>query len=125
MSEIILQPDTNFWKIVNGKLEEIELRTKTIADTSKYTPIGAYTSFRTYDRFDVLRLTKHLDRLEETASLAGHNIKLDRDALKKTLADLVAVSPSGEKRIRVGNMLPAIFLPILIVPLLEWLGKIF
>ena len=35
------------------------------------------------------------------------------------------IGVTGEKRIRVGNMLPAIFLPILIVPLLEWLGKIF
>lgn len=35
------------------------------------------------------------------------------------------IGVTGEKRIRVGNMLPAIFLPILIVPLLEWLGKVF
>lgn len=35
------------------------------------------------------------------------------------------IGMTGEKRIRVGNMLPAIFLPILIVPLLEWLKGIF
>ena len=101
MSEIFWQSDTNFWTIINGKIDTIELGTKTIAETSKCTPIGAYTSFRTYNSFGVLRLTKHLDRLEETARLAGYNIQLDRDALKDTLAALLSVSTSGEKRIRV------------------------
>lgn len=101
MSEIFWQSDTNFWTIINGKIDTIELGTKTIAETSKCTPIGAYTSFRTYNSFGVLRLTKHLDRLEETARLAGYNIQLDRDALKDTLVALLSVSTSGEKRIRV------------------------
>ena len=30
-----------------------------------------------------------------------------------------------DKRIRVGNMLPAMFLPILFVPLFDWLGRVF
>ena len=101
MSEIFWQSDTNFWGIINGKIDTIELGTKTIAETEKCTPIGAYTSFRTYDSFGVLRLTKHLDRLEETARLAGYEIELDRDDLKSTLTALLAVSTPGEKRIRV------------------------
>lgn len=101
MSEIFWQSDTNFWTIINGKIDTIELGTRTIAETEKCTPIGAYTSFRTYDSFGVLRLTKHLDRLEETARLAGYEIELDRDDLKSTLTALLAVSTPGEKRIRV------------------------
>ena len=95
------QSDTNFWKIENGRIVTLEYGTKTIAETSKYTPVGAYTSFRTYDSFGVLRLTKHLDRLEETAKLAGFTIKLDRGSLIETLIALLAVSRSEEKKIRI------------------------
>ena len=106
MSEIFWQSDTNFWTIVNGKIDTIELGTKTIAETEKSTPIGAYTSFRTYDSLGVLRLSKHFDRLEETARLAGYEIKLDRDDLKPTLTALIAGTPNSseptpERRIRV------------------------
>ena len=95
------QSDTNFWKVVGGRIITLEYGTKTIAETSKYTPIGAYTSFRTYNSFGVLRLTKHLDRLEETAKLAGYDITLDRDSLKTTLTALIAVSRAEEKRVRI------------------------
>lgn len=95
------QSDTNFWKIENGRIVTLEYGTKTIAETSAYTPIGAYTSFRTYNSFGVLRLTKHLDRLEETAKLAGFEIKLDRKSLVESLIALLAVSRNGEKRIRI------------------------
>ncbi len=106
MSEIFWQSDTNFWTVVNGKIDTIELGTKTIAETEKCTPGGAYTTFRTYNSFGVLRLTKHLDRLEETARLAGHEIHIDRDDLKTTLTALVAGTPNSsdptpERRIRV------------------------
>lgn len=95
------QSDTNFWKIENGEIVTLEYGTKTIAETSKYTPVGAYTSFRTYDSFGVLRLTKHLDRLEETAKLAGFDIHLDRESLVNTLITLIAFSRMEEKRIRI------------------------
>lgn len=95
------QSDTNFWKIENGRIVTLEYGTKTIAETSAYTPIGAYTSFRTYNSFGVLRLTKHLDRLEETAKLAGFEIKLDRKSLVESLIALLAVSRNEEKRIRI------------------------
>lgn len=101
MSEIFWQSRTNFWTIVNGKIDTIELGTNTIAETSECTPSGAYTSFRTYDSLGVLRLTQHLDRLEETCRLAGFDIKLDRQNLRDKLTALLAVSTSGEKRIRI------------------------
>ena len=31
---------------------------------------------------------------------------------------------TGEHRIRVGNMLPAIFLPILYIPAADWIGRL-
>lgn len=106
MSEIFWQSDTNFWTIINGKIDTIELGTKTIAETEKSTPIGAYTSFRTYNSFGVLRLSQHFDRLEETARLAGYDIHLDREDLKNTLVALIAGTPNSsdptpERRIRI------------------------
>lgn len=106
MSEIFWQSDTNFWTIVNGKIDTIELGTKTIAETEKSTPTGAYTTFRTYDSFGVLNLSKHFDRLEETARLAGYDIELDREDLKNTLTTLIAGTPNSsdptpERRIRI------------------------
>lgn len=91
----------NFWVIKDGKALPLDYGTTDIQGTSRYTPIGAYTSFRTYDRFGVLRLTKHLDRLEETAGLAGFTIRLDRPLLKKILADLIAAADPEEKRLRI------------------------
>ena len=35
------------------------------------------------------------------------------------------IGVTGKNRIRVGNMLPAVFLPILFVPLFKWLGTLF
>ena len=106
MSEIFWQSDTNFWTIFNGKIDTIELGTKTIAETEKCTPIGAYTSFRTYNSFGVLRLEQHFDRLEETARLAGFDIQLDREDLRNTLVTLIAGThnssePTPERRIRI------------------------
>lgn len=106
MSEIFWQSDTNFWTIINGKIDTIELGTKTIAETEKCTPIGAYTSFRTYNSFGVLRLEQHFDRLEETARLAGFDIQLDREDLRNTLVTLIAGTPNSseptpERRIRI------------------------
>lgn len=91
----------NFWKIENSQIKTLNKGTQTISDTSVYTPVGAYTTFRTYDRYGVLRLTKHFDRLEETSLLTGHKIHLDREKLKAYLTDIIDQTGSGEKRIRI------------------------
>ena len=106
MSENFRHSDTNFWTVIDGKIEPVEHGTKTIAETEKFTPIGAYTSFRTYGSFGVLRLSRHFDRLEETARLAGYDIRPDREELKHILTKLIksALESSPdvpERRIRV------------------------
>ena len=101
VEELEKMSDVNFWVIKNGEALPLDYGTTDISGTSRFTPIGAYTSFRTYDRHGVLRLTKHLDRLEETAKLAGFEVRLDRILLKKILTELINVSDPGEKRLRV------------------------
>lgn len=95
---------SNFWLAEwNGNeylLKSLNEETKTISETSPFTPEGAYTTFRTYDRTRVLRLTKHLDRLEETSRLAGFEIRLERESLKKTIVQCMDDFGEGELRIR-------------------------
>jgi branched-chain amino acid aminotransferase len=48
-------------------------------------PQGVYTTFRTYDGGKALHLPKHLDRLEESARLAGIPVKLQRQAVRRAI----------------------------------------
>ena len=96
----------NFWKLhaVNDHYSITSLSEGnfvSINDSSKYTPDGAYTTFRTYNRFYVLNLTKHFDRLEETARLAGKPVFLNRKGISKFLGEVIEKYPDNELRIRI------------------------
>ncbi|HPS48041.1 MAG TPA: aminotransferase class IV [Flexilinea sp.] len=96
----------NFWKLhaVNDHYSITSLSEGnfvSINDSSKYTPDGAYTTFRTYNRFYVLNLTKHFDRLEETARLAGKPVLLIRKEICKFLGEVIEKYPNNELRIRI------------------------
>ena len=96
----------NFWKLhaVNDHYSITSLSEGnfvSINDSSKYTPDGAYTTFRTYNRFYVLNLTKHFDRLEETARLAGKPVLLNRKEICKFLGEVIETYPANELRIRI------------------------
>ena len=96
----------NFWKLhaVNDHYSITSLSEGnfvSINDSSKYTPDGAYTTFRTYNRFYVLNLTKHFDRLEEAARLAGKQVLLNRKEICKFLGEVIEKYPNNELRIRI------------------------
>lgn len=74
---------------------------------SRRLPPGAYTTFRTYGGNRVLCLGVHLDRLQTSARLLGHNVSLDRKALRRALADVVSLGGFPESRLRVTLALPA------------------
>jgi branched-chain amino acid aminotransferase len=77
---------------------------KGIADLdglSIHLPQGGYTTFRTYHRSKVLRLSDHFERLENTAAMAGAPVRLDRPALRAALRRVVDETPiRGELRLR-------------------------
>lgn len=95
----------NFWKAIpNGvdyEVIPVLKETVDIKDTSVYTPEGAYTTFRTFNRYQVLRLARHFNRLEETSLLAGHEIHLERQALKKILVRMIDGYGEDEARVRI------------------------
>ena len=70
-------------------------------EATRQLPEGAYTTFRTYRRFQIVNLTDHINRLEETARLADHPLSLNRAALKKALHIAFMAFPSDQKRVRV------------------------
>lgn len=95
----------NFWKMIRNENDYEMLPVsrqdcRSIHDTQNFTPEGAYTTFRTYDRYKVLNLSQHFSRLEETSSLAGFQISLLRLSLKKRLTEIIDQFDEGELRIR-------------------------
>jgi hypothetical protein len=53
-------------------------------------PEGGYTTFRTFGKHKVLRLSDHYNRLEETAALAGISLCLDREWISHLLRTALA-----------------------------------
>lgn len=96
------------WKI---SLEQeqprlIELRdaeaANSLDEASRIIPGGAYTTFRTFERCKVIRLSDHLHRLEETAALAGQPLSLDRSGLRAALRQVIRQDQmGGELRLRI------------------------
>lgn len=70
-------------------------------EVTRLLPDGAYTTFRTFSRFQVLSLGDHLNRLEETARLSGRPISLSRTAVKAALRQAFSEYPIEVKRVRI------------------------
>ncbi len=70
-------------------------------DATRRLPSGGYTTFRTFDRFRVLRLNNHFNRLEETARLASSPVHLDRARFIQALHQAISLYPAQDMRVRV------------------------
>jgi hypothetical protein len=69
-------------------LKPVDYRAESLADAARYEPHdGVYTITNTYNTFQVLKLDGHLDRLENSAGLAGIPLALDRGAAGGTAPD--------------------------------------
>ena len=63
-------------------------------------PQGAYTTFRTYHGNRLLRLEQHLQRLVETAELMGMPGRIDHEAARQALAEVMLQTGYAESRFR-------------------------
>lgn len=70
--------------------------TGTLDAASLLLPGGAYTTFRTYEGNKVLRFYDHIQRLEDTARMAGSPVKLDEKTLRSALRQLVHYGLPGK-----------------------------
>ncbi|HWQ03898.1 MAG TPA: aminotransferase class IV [Longilinea sp.] len=80
-------------------LEDEEIHS--LDEASRHIPAGVYTTFRTYQKFFVLHLRDHFERLENSASLTGKGIQLDRDRIRIDLRKALIQFPEIEARVRV------------------------
>lgn len=75
---------------------------ESLADAGRFErPTGVYAVFATWHGRRVVRLSGHLDRLEDSARRAGFTLKLDRDALCGRLRTLIDDAGFEEARVRV------------------------
>lgn len=85
----------------NG-LTPVDYHADSLNEAAAYEPQdGVYTVTNTFETFKVLRLTAHLDRLEDSARRANIPLKLDRGRLRAALRQVIAESGYGDVRFRV------------------------
>jgi branched-chain amino acid aminotransferase len=72
----------------------------TLDKASLLIPKGAYTTFRTFENTKVLRFDGHINRLENTARLAGHEFHIDKEWLAKEIASLLISMNGNNSRVR-------------------------
>lgn len=74
---------------------------RTLDEATLAVPAGAYTTIRTYNHNSAFRFQDHVQRLENSARLAGHPVLIDADKLRIALRSVLASIPCQEYRIRI------------------------
>lgn len=83
-------------------LHPVEYEASSLADAARYEPDdGVYTVSNTYNTFQVLKLDAHLDRMENSARLAGMSLVVDRSHMRRALRQMIADAGYGDVRFRV------------------------
>lgn len=73
-----------------------------VNDITRSLPSGAYTTFRTYHGRKVLRISDHVERLENTGRLIGRTICIDESHFRASLREAMRRYPhNGEIRFRI------------------------
>jgi branched-chain amino acid aminotransferase len=113
-------PDLAIYKLIISENRPVKLkslpipsRNLSLNSVSRLLPGGVYTTFRTFEGNKVLPLQHHLGRLEASAALLGHEIKLEESIIYAAIRAAVTDYLPGDARIR------------LTVPLEYDLGEIF
>ncbi len=84
MEEVVLQPPPDSLNAASAQL-----------------PAGAYTTFRTYGDDRALPLEGHIQRLQDSARLAGVLVVIYPQVLRQALHRTVRSYPAPEKRVRI------------------------
>jgi branched-chain amino acid aminotransferase len=83
-------------------LQPVAYTANSLVDAARFEPHdGVYTITNTYHTFKVLKLDAHLDRLENSARLAGIPLTLDRTRLRNALRGMIAAAGYGDARFRI------------------------
>jgi branched-subunit amino acid aminotransferase/4-amino-4-deoxychorismate lyase len=89
------------WKCMDGQedpLRAADLEHGSVNEIAGRLPEGVYTTLRTYRGDSTLYLSRHFDRLEESAALVGVRIRIERIDFKNKLR--IAIKDTGFKETR-------------------------
>jgi branched-chain amino acid aminotransferase len=94
------------WQMKSGRAESLQKvlihsKPTSLDEATRLLPGGAYTTFRTFGRYGVLRPADHYHRLEETACLSGKMIGLNRWAVTQVLHQALTDYPESPSRVRI------------------------
>ncbi|MFI5183486.1 MAG: aminotransferase class IV [Vicinamibacteria bacterium] len=84
----------------------------TLQGASQALPDGAYSTLRTYGGDRVLRLGRHVERLNESAILQGSTAPLDEGTVRAAIARALTATSLAESRIRLTFAPPRLFVSI-------------
>jgi branched-chain amino acid aminotransferase len=101
----------NTFELIDGEPQRVAEHAGMSA-ASAALPVGAYTTFRTYDGNRVLRLAQHFRRLEESAALMGQRGAIVDEAARKAIAGVIALMGHAESRFRLTFAPPRLFISI-------------
>jgi branched-chain amino acid aminotransferase len=87
-------------------------RQPSLAASSAALPEGAYTTVRTYDGRRVVRLDRHLRRLEESAAVRGRLGSIDPEEARRALAAALEATSHPESRLRLTFAPPRLFVAV-------------
>lgn len=87
------------YQMVEGRVALVR-ESASMAAASALLPDGAYTTLRTYGGCRLLRLDRHLDRLDETVALQQRSGRVDRDEARALIRHALASGGHRESRLR-------------------------
>lgn len=89
-------------RLTPTELQPVDYTAESLVDAARYEPHeGVYTITNTYQTYKTLKLNAHLDRLEQSAALAGIPLMLDRARLRAALRAMIEEANYGDVRFRV------------------------
>ncbi len=89
------------FRLAPAGVEPVAVPGQSLDQVSLHLPCGTYTTLRTYGRDRFLRLDAHLARLDESARLLGHPVRLDFAAIRAGLRGALATVGFPESRVRI------------------------
>lgn len=89
-------------RLTHTGLTPVDYTADSLVDAARHEPHdGVYTITNTYQIYKTLKLNAHLDRLEQSAALAGIPLKLDRARLQAALREMITEAAYGDVRFRI------------------------
>src|SRR5262245_35136564 len=88
------------WVFLNGHVVPAEEATISVFDAGFTHAAGLFETLRAY-RGQVMRLDDHVERLARSAATLGLQIPVDKDLIRRGVADVLQVNELSDARLRI------------------------